>query len=360
MTESRIDISGALGRICLLTSNFPRWPQDATTPFVLHLAQDLQALGWAVEVLAPHAPGAARREVLDGVPVRRFRYLWPAAQQTVCYQGGALSNLRTRRTNWLKLPLLVFFEWLALMALLARGRHDLIHAHWILPQGFVAVAGAWMFRIPVVITAHGSDVFGLRGWPMAWFKRFALRRAAAVTVNSSATEAEIPGAVPGGMGRDRGPAVPGLAALRLLCRVSRARGPGAWRTRCRGAVGRDHHRRLDRSRAGRRHLLPSTAVALSGARLRHLDPAAPVGSGPGALTGPRAGGVPDGLVWIESWTGRDGWSMRRWIMNRNARGPCPGQNTSRGADIAAAPTAPWRGRGFAKPACGAILDHGHK
>ncbi len=185
------------GRVCLLTSNFPRWDGDATTPFVLHLAQDLIKLGWQVEVLAPHAAGAARHEILHGVPVWRFRYLWPASQQTVCYQGGALINLRMHRTNWLKLPLLVFFEWLALMALLLRRRYDLINAHWILPQGLVAAAAGRLYRVPVVITAHGSDVFGLRGWPMAWFKRSALRCATAVTVNSSATEAEVLRIAPG-------------------------------------------------------------------------------------------------------------------------------------------------------------------
>lgn len=179
------------GRICLLTSNFPRWDGDATTPFVLHLAQDLIKLGWQVEVLAPHAPGAARHEVLHGVPVWRFRYFWPESQETVCYRGGALINLRKRPMNRLKIPALVSFEWLALMALLARRRYVLINAHWILPQGFVAVAAKWLFGTPVVITVHGGDVFGLRGRLMAWFKRLALRRATAITVNSSATEAAV-------------------------------------------------------------------------------------------------------------------------------------------------------------------------
>ena len=52
-----------------LTSNLPRWAGDSTTPFVLHLAADLRALGWEVTALAPHADGAATREQLDGVPV---------------------------------------------------------------------------------------------------------------------------------------------------------------------------------------------------------------------------------------------------------------------------------------------------
>ena len=179
------------GRVCLVTSNFPRWEGDATTPFVLHLAQDLIELGWEVEVLAPHAPGAARHEVLHGVPVWRFRYFWPEGQQSVCYQGGALINLRKRRSNWIKLPALIVFEWLALLRLIRRRRPNLINAHWILPQGFVAVTARALLRTPVVITVHGGDVFGLRGRILTRFKRFALRHAAAVTVNSSATEAAV-------------------------------------------------------------------------------------------------------------------------------------------------------------------------
>ena len=69
------------------------------------LAKDLQDSGWHVDVLAPHAPGAYRKETMDNVNVERFRYFWPETHQTVCYQGGALINLRTDRTNYLKLPL---------------------------------------------------------------------------------------------------------------------------------------------------------------------------------------------------------------------------------------------------------------
>ncbi len=184
------------GRICLLTSNFPRWQGDSTTPFVLHLAQDLIDLGWRVDVLAPHAPGARRSEILDGVPVYRFRYLWPESWQTLCYQGGALVNLRTRRSNWLKVPALVAFEWLALFARLLKCRYDLVNAHWIVPQGFVAVLAGYLLRIPVIVTVHGSDVYQLRGGFVTWFKRMALRHVAAVAVNSSATEQAVREIVP--------------------------------------------------------------------------------------------------------------------------------------------------------------------
>lgn len=193
------------GKILLLTSNFPRWQGDSTTPFVLHFAQDLQALGWQVDVLAPHAPGAAKCEELDGVRVRRFQYFWPQSAQTVCYDGGALINLRRRPYEKLKLPVLVAAEWASLVQELRSGGYDLVNPHWILPQGFVAALARPFFGLPTAITVHGGEVFGLKGGAMSAFMRFAMRRAQAVTVNSSATEAAVRSIDPDGKHIHRAP-----------------------------------------------------------------------------------------------------------------------------------------------------------
>jgi glycosyltransferase involved in cell wall biosynthesis len=177
-----------LGRVLCVTSNFPRWDGDSTTPFVLHLAEDLQELGWQVDVLAPHAEkGTSSSERINGVQVERFHYLWPRRAQTVCYHGGALVNLRQNKVNWLKLPPLVTAEWAAVFQRLASHRYDLLHTHWTLPQGFTGVLAAKPLRIPHVLTVHGGDVFDLQGALLRSFKGFSLRHANAVTVNSSAT-----------------------------------------------------------------------------------------------------------------------------------------------------------------------------
>ncbi len=176
-------------RVLFVTSNFPRWQNDSTTPFILHLAQDLRGLGWDVHVLAPHCSGASLREVLDGVPVERFRYCWPDSLQTVCYDGGALGNLRRRPSNYAKLPLLVGSQMLAIRRRLRVGEWGLVHSHWILPQGFTTALAAG--NVPHVATVHGGDIFALRGRALAAFKRFALKRASAITVNSSASEQAV-------------------------------------------------------------------------------------------------------------------------------------------------------------------------
>jgi len=179
------------GRILFLTSNFPRWEGDSTTPFVLHLAEDLQDLGWVIDVLAPAAPGAAASETIGTVATKRFRYSWPEKTQTVCYDGGALLNIRSEPRERLKVPLLVGAEWWATVRQLARNRYDLLNSHWILPQGFVGVMSAVPTRTPHVTTVHGGDVFSLQGRALRPFKKLALRGSNAVTVNSSATSQSI-------------------------------------------------------------------------------------------------------------------------------------------------------------------------
>jgi phosphatidylinositol alpha-1,6-mannosyltransferase len=178
-------------RILFVTSNYPRWEGDSTTPFVLHLAQDLSDLGWDIDVLAPHAPGAKRRETLRGIPVYRFPYLWPFSQQSVCYEGGALANLQHRRGNRLKLPFLVAGELLAIAYRLSRKRYALVHSHWLLPQGFTAGLASGLFRCRHVTTVHGSDALALQSPFLRPFKRAALCLSDLVTVNGSATEREI-------------------------------------------------------------------------------------------------------------------------------------------------------------------------
>lgn len=179
------------GEILFVTSSYPRWHGDATTPFIHHLAQDLRALGWDVHVLAPHAPGAAHEEVLDGVPVHRFRYFWPESLQTVCYDGGALVKLRGNRWNYTRIPFLVIAQGFAILARVIRRKVLLLHSHWLLPQGFTTASIARLAGVAHITTVHGGDVFALRGGVSRACKRFVIRQADVVTVNSTATQAAV-------------------------------------------------------------------------------------------------------------------------------------------------------------------------
>lgn len=183
--------SPAAREVLLVTSSFPRWSGDATTPFVLHLASDLRARGWDVRVLAPHAPGALREEVLEGVPVQRFRYAWPQSLESLCYEGGALARLRSNRARYLLVPFLVAAQGIAILGRMRGRRVALVHSHWLLPQGFTSALAARLKCRPHVVTVHGGDVFALRGLTSRAAKKLVLRLADAVTVNSEATRRAV-------------------------------------------------------------------------------------------------------------------------------------------------------------------------
>jgi glycosyltransferase involved in cell wall biosynthesis len=168
----------------LLTSAYPRWAGDTTTPFVQHFARRMVEELDGVTVVAPHFVGAAVHEQeVPRLDVRRFRYFVPAGQQDIAYGGNAVNRMRPTPLYALKLLMFVGASLLALV----RGRARLVNAHWLIPQGVIAVAAARLTGARVVVTVHGGDVFSLNGALLRRVKAWALRRADAVVVNSSAT-----------------------------------------------------------------------------------------------------------------------------------------------------------------------------
>ncbi len=165
----------------VLTSTFPRWLGDAEPRFVLDLCRHLAADA-EIRVLAPHSPGSAQEETMEGIRVQRFHYFVPA-WQSVAYQGGILARLRENPWRVLQLPLFFAALWWASRRLIHSWKPNVIHAHWIIPQGWIACLAAWN-RVPVLCTSHGGDLYSLRGPFLQRLKAWTLRRCRAVTVVS--------------------------------------------------------------------------------------------------------------------------------------------------------------------------------
>lgn len=171
--------------LLVLTSTYPRWRGDPEPGFVHELAKRLTDR-FHVIVLGPQAPGAAAREMLDGVEVIRYRYA-PRHLQTLVNDGGIITNLRRSRWKILLVPGFVLgMIWGALRLVRIRNI-DVIHAHWLLPQGLIAALMRWLpgHRVPFVVTSHGADLFALRGKLFAISQRLVVAQANAVTVVST-------------------------------------------------------------------------------------------------------------------------------------------------------------------------------
>ena len=170
-------------KILVLTSTFPRWPNDHIPSFVYELCKRLAAV-LKVFVLTPHAEGSRKSEEWDGMVVERYRYHF--GKRDYLAGQAILPELRKNMLLWGLIPSFLLAQFYHFIRLLKAHDINTVHAHWILPQGFMAVACKKLFRpdLKVIVTAHGADVYGLRAFNGV--KRWILDHCTAVTAVSSA------------------------------------------------------------------------------------------------------------------------------------------------------------------------------
>ena len=163
-------------KLLVLASTYPARIGDGTPQFVRDLAT-VEALSYETTVLVPALPGAPRREMDGALSVRRFRYFPRPWEDLV--DGAILENLRARRSRWAQVLPLMVAEVLAIRREVKARRPDVIHVHWLIPQGLAALIAAP--KVPKLVTSHGGDVYGLRDPVSRALFRAVLKNADAVT-----------------------------------------------------------------------------------------------------------------------------------------------------------------------------------
>ena len=146
-------------RILFLTQTYPRWPGDVAGPFIRELARGLVRYGDRVTVLAPRAKGVRPSWIDDGVEVRSFAYA-PRRLEVLGYGRSLAADERVRPGAALAAPLYLRAAASAVARHLAREDCDLLHAHWLAPNGLVALwPGVGKRNVLIAAGLHGSDVF---------------------------------------------------------------------------------------------------------------------------------------------------------------------------------------------------------
>lgn len=169
-------------RVCMLTTSFPRRQDDFAGAFVYSLARELSKRGGEVNVVAPHDGHAARYEAHDHLYIHRFTYAWPQKWQRLAYGEGIPNNLRRR--PWVALQIPGFLAMFLKTAWRVCADCDVVHVHWA-PLAWLGLALKWRYRVPVVLTVHGSDVRSLPPFLI----RPAMERVDAVVAAAPETEA---------------------------------------------------------------------------------------------------------------------------------------------------------------------------
>ncbi|MGH3022111.1 MAG: glycosyltransferase [Gaiellaceae bacterium] len=174
-------------RLLVTTSTFPAFEGDGTPAFVSDLAK-YEARYFNTLVLTPRVPRSEPVEQHgERLRVQRFPY-FPRRWERVA-SGAIIENVRADRTNLVQVPALLGAQTLAVRRAVKAFRPDVVHAHWIVPQGLVAVAAA--HGVPLVVSTLGGDIYALRGRLWDPVHRLVLRRAAAVTTMNREMRARL-------------------------------------------------------------------------------------------------------------------------------------------------------------------------
>jgi glycosyltransferase involved in cell wall biosynthesis len=184
-------------KVLFLTHSFPRFAGDAPGSFLLRLAVALKEQDVDVHVVAPAAKGLAPHEVLNGIPVERFRYA-PRSMETLAYTGTMVQDVSASLAGKAALAGFLTSEMNAALWTRRKISADAIHAHWWFPSGVIAAALGRLSRKPVVTTLHGTDVRMARsiGASRRLF-RSVLSGSAAVTTVSAWLAAQVRELAPG-------------------------------------------------------------------------------------------------------------------------------------------------------------------
>ena len=169
-------------KICVLTHGYPRFPSDTTAPFIESIAETLQDQGVAVTVLTPDTPKFSRDVSDHTVNLQTYRYFFPRRLQQLGYSNTLVNDCALKRYVYLLAPFMFLSGIFHLFLLHRKHRFDVVHAQWLLPNGFIGAVVCKLCKISLVITLQGSDIFVSNLNPI--FKgmaKWALKHAAMVT-----------------------------------------------------------------------------------------------------------------------------------------------------------------------------------
>lgn len=178
-------------KVCILTHGYPRFPNDTTAPFIESITETLQQQKDVdVTVLTPDTPQFERPETDSAVNLHTYRYFFPRQLQRLGYSNTLVNDCALKKYVYLLAPFLFISGICHLFWLSRKYRFDVIHAHWLLPNGFISAVVNRLLKIPFVITLHGSDIFvSKQNFIFKNMAKWTLKHAAMVT---SVTPAFLP------------------------------------------------------------------------------------------------------------------------------------------------------------------------
>jgi glycosyltransferase involved in cell wall biosynthesis len=164
---------------------------DINGNFVYELATRLKN-DFEIFVLAPAYKDSLHFEINDEIKIYRHKQFL-IKNVELAYGIGIYENLKRNKFKYFMLPFYFFFQFLLIKKLTQKEKITIIHAHWLIPNGFIAVLCKKILKIDfkIISTIHGSDFWGYNNKLGNSLKKFTLNNIDTLTVVSNALKEKV-------------------------------------------------------------------------------------------------------------------------------------------------------------------------
>ena len=177
-------------KVCIFTHTFPRYSGDTAAPFMDGVAASIEKTGSRVYVLTPFS--GLFDKIKRPYKLITYKYVYPNSLHKLGYSETLSNDKKLKPLSLILSPFMYLFGTIALCKLVKREKIDVINAHWILPNGFMACIVSKLTGVPVVSSLPGSDVYMAdRNLLFRSMAKFATSASTAITSNSPQLMADL-------------------------------------------------------------------------------------------------------------------------------------------------------------------------
>ena len=170
--------------VLMITTSYPRTPTDGSAPFIAAIAEGIAKLGHNVDVVLPYHP-LLKEKARNGVSLHTYRVPGDESEPLWGYAQSLDADVRLKKRVYPLALIAMHRAYRLALNVAKKNRPDLIHGHWVLPNGFIGARLRKTLGLPLVVSLHGSDMYLARKKKIfGSFARWVLKRADAVTACS--------------------------------------------------------------------------------------------------------------------------------------------------------------------------------
>lgn len=144
--------------ILILTSSYPSSSDVIVRTFMTDLVESLSNKEISIIIVCPHQKDLPYREIQKKNTIIRFPYWFTSSGELLGGPGGMISSIKHSFFSMFQLIPFLICEFFWVFHVTKKENIDIIHSHWIIPQGLVGALVSAITGIPHVTSIHGTDI----------------------------------------------------------------------------------------------------------------------------------------------------------------------------------------------------------